>query len=94
MVTYVATCESYGFRGRYWEKGQKVELQAGEKVPEHFVCLDKAPEAPVVEEPNQESEIADPAQAETEPAPSQEPEAKPKPKPKQARAPRAPKQSS
>lgn len=36
MPSYVVSEDCFGFRGRYWNKGEKVELEEGEKPPRQF----------------------------------------------------------
>lgn len=55
----IAICNSYGFRGSYWEKGQIVELEVEEKIPEHFKLLDgKEVKEAIVREPTTLAQVA------------------------------------
>lgn len=51
-MLYEATCDSYGFQGKYWVKGETVEIAEGENVPKHFSPVGvKPPPAPAEPEP-------------------------------------------
>jgi hypothetical protein len=44
-MKYKVLRNCYGFQGRYWEKGQVVDLDPTSKPPEHFEPLEKPPKA-------------------------------------------------
>lgn len=43
MAKYIVTEDCYGFRNSLWEKGQIVEVEAGEKPPAYFRLLTAEP---------------------------------------------------
>lgn len=40
-MRFIAIEASFGFQGRYWEKGQIVDLPKGSKPPIHFQALEE-----------------------------------------------------
>lgn len=46
MAKYIVTEDCYGFRNRYWEKGEVVEIDPQEKPPIHFKLLNAEKDGP------------------------------------------------
>lgn len=58
MKRYIADVDSYGFQGKYWTKGEALELPDDAKCPEYFKPAEEVPVEPTAApEPNTYSGI-------------------------------------
>jgi hypothetical protein len=60
----IATANSFGFRGSYWEKNQVTELEAEEKLPEYFRYVSKEEAQIVGTQENDPATLADATKSE------------------------------